>query len=329
MNFGANRVRHKSSCNLPLPRRLWKVLQAQWSAMRAYVRKTPDWGPASILRRCAIVSRLLFLHPAAFFRVVNALSAAKLSSLVRTAPIILLKFSWPVYSNCMSAEGRAIALSHHYGILQRRLSRTLLEKIIAGRATLWEAAAGTSALSISLSVAQATYGEGEMNLHFQVDSSDVYVLSFVIVPARLLGLEADSAIYVTRLQGTKGHADSIRLATKGVGDVSPALTLMAAAEGVALALGVEHILGISAKEQICSAADPPTGDFISAYDEFWRSIEGRKLTAGSFYFPVPLPEKALALIKQNHRPRVKARRAFRRAVSDRVRAQIVRIGYDA
>ena len=290
--------------------------------MRAYVRKTRDWGPLAILRRCAVVSRLVFYHPVSFFKVIDALAASKFASLVRKDPIIFLKFSWPVYSNGLSTADRAVLFSTHYEFLHRRIAQPFLNKLIGGRAILWEKPVGSSNLSVCLDIAPPTYGEGELSLHFQVNSVDVYVLSFVIAPARVLGLDADHAIFITRLQGIKGYADSIKLATKSVGDVSPTLVLMAAVQGIALALGIRHVLGISAKEQVCTEGKPPTQDFISAYDEFWSSIEGKRLASGYFHFPVPLPEKSLVLIKQNHRLRVRARRLFRSDVSERVRREL-------
>jgi uncharacterized protein VirK/YbjX len=168
----------------------------------------------------------------------------------------------------------------------------------------------------------ATLGEGELNLYFQVNSVEVYVLSFIMVPGRLPGADVENSIFITRLQGTKGCADAIKLATKSVGDVSPPLILMAAVQGIATALGIKFILGINSKDHVSTDGRPPTRDLISAYDEFWVSIEGKRLPSGLFLFPIPLPDKPLVLIKQNHRPRVRSRRAFRNSVAQRVSAEI-------
>ena len=299
------------------------MIQYQFIAAWAFVSRTSDWGLNAILRRCAVVSRLLFLYPVAFSRIVNALATPKLLKLTKKEPIIFIKFSWPIYAHNFSVGERAALFSNHYKFLQQRFTGSFLNRIIDGRVTIWDACFESTSLRICMAVSYpATLGEGELNLHFQVNSADVYVLSFVIVPNRFPGSDLENSIFVTRLQGTKGCANAIRLATKSVGDVSPPLILMAAVQGIAMALAIRFVLGINAKEQLSSDGRPPTLDLISAYDEFWDSIEGKRLASGLFQFPIPLPEKPLALIKQNHRTRVRSRRAFRNKVTERVCAEI-------
>lgn len=296
-----------------------KRLFSPWSAFRAYVPRTEDWGIFAVLRRFRTIARLCLLHPLAFFKVTATLGAPKLQCMVRRNPLILLKFSWPVYSNRLSSLERANLLSTHYEYLRRHVSQDALDRLWEVGITLWESVVAGTYQGVSLFIAPPTYGEGEMTMLFRVGPDAVYTLSFVIVQGNALGLKGGHAVFVTRLQGTKGFASSIRFATRSVGDVSPPLILMAAVEGVALALGIEHVVGISAGEQVCTYGGPPTPDFVSAYDDFWTSTEGKRLPSGRFHFPVPLPEKSMTLIKRNHRLRVRNRRAFRRSVSGRVR----------
>ena len=292
-------------------------------ALRAYFSKPGDWGVMLTVRRCLIAFRLLVLYPTACAKVFNALSSPKLFGLVRKAPAILIKFLWTIYSNSFSTDQRAQVVANHYEFLQRRLYSGFLERIIDGREQLWHIDTGANALGLTIEVMHGTHGEGELAIHFQVDGADIYVLSFVIVPAGLFRLEGDHALFITRLQGTRGLADVVKLATKAVGDVSPALVLVAAVQGITKALGIRHVVGISARAQICTGGEQPvTQDFLSAYDDFWASIEGQRMPSGEFYFPVPFPEKPLARIKQNHRQRVRIRRAFRRVVTLHVKARI-------
>ena len=291
-------------------------------ALRAYFSKPGDWGLMLTARRGLIAARVMLLYPAACVKVLNALSTPKLFQLVRKAPAILIKFLWTIYSNNLSTHQRAEVVANHYEFLQRRLNSGFLERIIDGREQLWHINTEANALGLSIEVMHGTHGEGELAMHFQVDGADIYVLSFVIVPANLFHLEGDHALFITRLQGTRGLADLVRVATKAVGDVSPALVLVAAVQGFAKALGIRHVVGISARAQICTEGEPVTQEFLSAYDDFWCSIEGQRMPSGEFQFPVPFPEKPLSRIKQNHRQRVRIRRAFRREVTLHVKARI-------
>ncbi len=246
----------------------------------------------------------------------------KVSKAVQMDPTIVLKFLSPSYANEFSTADRAAILANHYEYLQYCFSQAFLDKIIHAQAPLWEASVEECYLGIRLSIMHSTKCDGELSLNFQANATDVYMLCFVIVPGRLMGADEEQVICVTELAGKKGCADLINFATKSVGDVGPRLILMAAMHGIALALNIRHIFGISAANQVSFEGESLSGNFASAYDRFWDSIEGKQLSSGWFYFPVPLPEKPLALIKQKHRPRVKSRRAFRAAVTNCVREQV-------
>jgi len=289
--------------------------------LQAYFRKTPNWGLATIAQRCAILFRLLFNHPVSSFKVFRALTGSDIVPLAIKDPIIFLKFSFPIYANGLSTADRAAAFAGHYEFLQRCLNREFLEQIIKAQATLWEAEMEGRNFGIYLGIAAPTYGEGELSLNFRSSATDLWILSFVIARTRPLGPDADLSIFVTRLQSKKDYPDLIKMATSSIGNVRPRLLLMAALQGFALGLNIKHIFAVCAKEQVCSTS-PPAPYFVSAYDEFWLSMNGKHLPSGWFYLSVPLPETPLALIKQNHRPRVRTRRAFRYAISEAVRERI-------
>ena len=81
-----------------------------------------------------------------------------------------------------------------------------------------------------------------------------------------------------------------------------------------------HPLGINADMSICGGGGPKP--LLYAYDEFWNSIEGKRLASGYFHFPVPLPLKPFTQIKKNHKARVKIRRIFRQQVTEDVRNKV-------
>jgi uncharacterized protein VirK/YbjX len=291
--------------------------------VRAYIRKAPHWRPVDIFRRCAIVSRLLFLHPIASYKIIRTLSRSTLLSLAQQDPIILLKFSFPsVYARGLSIANRAAIIANHYGVLQRRLKRDFIDKLIREQATLWESSVEGCSLAICLNVTAPTYGQGELSLRLRANNADIYELCFVIAPAHLLGVNSDQVIFVTGLQGTKGCADLIKLATKSIGDVGPRLVLIAALQGIAVALNIRHIVGISSTEQVSAAIKPPDSNFVSIYDEFWASIHGTRLASGCFQLPVPVPRKPLLLIRRNHRLRARERRVVKDTVMNVVREHV-------
>lgn len=298
------------------------MLSHLFIAIRAFYVRTAGWGPKDVFRRFLIASHLIWRYPRDLLNIAGALATPKLLGLLRKEPIIFMKFTWPVYARGFSTSERADLLSNHYRFLSQRLSSPFLSDLIEGGAVLWKEVVGATTLEIRMMVAFPTYGEGEMNLYFNVNLEAVYILSFVVVPKHLPGSKVRNSLFVTRLQGTKGRAEEIRLASKSVGDVSPPLVLIAALQGIALGLDLSAVHGINAHAQVSGEGRPLPPDLISAYDEFWESIEGVRLPSGLYTFPIPLPEKALKRIKQNHRPRVRSRRAFRARVTEQVRAEI-------
>lgn len=290
-----------------------------------HLRQAWTLRPATAVRRVAKVLCVAARHPIAFLRVVAALRGGGLAELISTQPHVLLKFTWPALSLDFSTAERARILAEHYRFIQRRFNADRLRRMTVCRELLWEKADDRARLKLFLSVSPATYCEGELSMLLNVNGADIYALSFTICSAGAVRAGDGDAIFVSRLQGFRDSGERVKLATIAVGDISPTLILMAALQGIATGLGIKHIVGVRASQQVCVLDGGPNEEFLSAYDAFWKSIQGRKMSSGHYYFTVPLPEKALELIKQNHRPRVKTRRRFRQLVAGDCKARIERL----
>ena len=85
-------------------------------------------------------------------------------------------------------------------------------------------------------------------------------------------------------------------------------------------LKLEHMIGISAGTQLSLERARPRG-LLTPYDEFWIAVGGLKLEGDMYHLTVPLAEKPLQLIQRCHRSRVRRKRAFKKLVSEQVRAK--------
>jgi uncharacterized protein VirK/YbjX len=159
--------------------------------------------------------------------------------------------------------------------------------------------------------------EGDLSLIFEADGVDIYVLSFAIGPGSIAGLDASRAIYIARVQGKDG-LHLIRTATKMCADVSPPALLLAAAEGVATALGISHIIGVGADAHISASYDFQANNMVKAYDEFWLAAGGVRLERNLYHLPVPLPHKPIHSVKRNHRSRALRKREYKTIVKEQV-----------
>jgi uncharacterized protein len=255
----------------------------------------------------------LLVHPRTFLGVAQLFTSWQLRPLLRTQPLLMFKFLDEYLTTDLSRNERAAILLHHYDFLKQRTGADFFAKILDRRFELWQLTVGDADHRIWLWFPRAPYGEGDVTLTFAVDGVDIYSLSFTIGPGSIAGLAARDALYIARVQGKVSKFDQIRDATKACSDVSPAALLLAAAEGIAQALDLEHMIGIGASAHIC-ATNPES--FVKAYDEFWKATGGVKLHRNMYHLPVPVPSKSILLVKRVHRSRTHRKRRFKALVKE-------------
>jgi uncharacterized protein len=261
----------------------------------------------------------IFIHPRTCFEVVKALTSAETRPVVRAEPRVLFKYLGNYLGADLSRKERASVLIDHYTFLTDRVQGNFFRTIVDCRLELWQQILGEHMYRICVTFPRtaAFHREGDLSLIFEADGVDIYVLSFAIGPGSIAGLDASRAIYIARVQG-KGGLHLIRTATKMCVDVSPPALLLAAAEGVATALGISHIIGVGADNHISASYDFRSNDMAKAYDEFWLAAGGVRLERNMYHLPVPLPHKPIHSVKRNHRSRVLRKREYKTIVKEQV-----------
>jgi uncharacterized protein VirK/YbjX len=215
-----------------------------------------------------------------------------------------------------STRDKARCLVTNFEFLKSSLSAEGLDAVITGENVLFERAKDEQAFSITLCLsAEPVHLECEMSLLFKVNGKPVFTLSFTIVPGAVVGCRTEYTIFVTRLQrlgaGDEGAA-ALRLVSKMLHGITPAKALLDAAQGVAQALGIGYLSGISGQLQSSYIAENDTF-YVRAYDEFFEA-SGMSRTDGRFFHgAVPLEQKSIeeAITKASNRSRGKHRRQLR------------------
>jgi uncharacterized protein len=262
----------------------------------------------------------IFIHPRTCFAVVKVLTPAETRPLVRAEPRLLFKYLTGYLGADLSRSERASILVDHYAFLTARVQRNFFRMIVDRRVELWRQIIGEHVYRICLTFPRTAteHYEGDLSLIFEADGVGIYVLSFAIGPGSIAGLAALRAIYIARVQGKGKGLHLIRTATKMCEDISPQALLLAAAEGVATALGLSHIVGIGADNHISANADLRSNHMVNAYDEFWLAAGGLRLKRNMYHLPVPLPHKPIQSIKRNHRSRALRKREYKIIVKEQV-----------
>ncbi len=183
--------------------------------------------------------------------------------------------------------------------------------------SLWSHEYQDVMLSIHLTVPELTYREGEWVLSFMANHSTIFTMTFTIMAENVLNRAAgeEKVLFIGGTQGTAGCSDWIKLAAKAYGDIFPSIQLFTAVQALAMALGLNKIIAVTAAKQISPAVHEDSERYVNLYDKFWES-QGGELVNG-FYEFAPLPaEKAAEELSGKHAARSRRKRQMRKALLD-------------
>ena len=256
-------------------------------------------GQLSLLHRALHRAQIL-LEFSAFYRLQQLAKALSLVQLLKIQPKFIYKYLSPYTALSFSRPMRLAAILNHYQFLVERVTPDFFAALSCSP-VLWQQQCGPDQLAITLSYPTCTGYEGELSLNFSVNAVVVQVISFAIVPGRLVGSASAQALFICQVQGTR-NAPLLRHATKALHDITPATLLVHAAHGLASALGIGQLVGISTEEQLCR--DKISFDYAS----FWQQFEGQRTAANLFLLAGPAAEKPIQQIKSNHRARTLRKR---------------------
>lgn len=255
-------------------------------------------------------ARLLF-NLKSLFELVGILHEPNTIALARRHPGLIYKYQSHYLARGFGKRQRKAIQKFHYKFVGRAVNSRFYARLVAGNIELWRRAEELGCVTISLRVPE--YGrEGDLSLVLEIERKQIYELSFTIVPGSVVGVRAPSAMFVARVQGRKGRFDEIKRATKLCCDVSPPYLLMAAAEGLAGALGVTFAVGVGNDDQVSTRK-------AFDYASFWETLlSGR--TGGRFYvLPLPISGVPLEQCSASHRRRTRIKREFKVELSNAVR----------
>ena len=239
-----------------------------------------------------------------------------MTGLLHAHPMLPFKYLSKFYiSNGLSTKSRAAAITHHYGFLRNNFCDALLADTLHRRALILEDITDSAATRIYMTLSSQIFKEGELSLYLQVDDVDIYVLSFSFVSGEIVGSTEDTVILIGRIQGMRDCFPQIRAATKALHDISPPALLVSALQGIAEALDITCMAGISAADHVAKSSDK-CPELIDNYDAFFVALGANKNQSNFFVGDFLAPEKPITLVKRSHRSRALKKRAFKRKISE-------------
>lgn len=187
-----------------------------------------------------------------FWRLQQLADELALAPLLQRQTKFIYKYLSPYAALSFTRKARLAAILHHYQFLQRRVAPGFFAGL-AQAPVLWQQQCGPDLFTITLSFPPRSGFEGELTLSFCCNATVLQVISFVIVPGELVGSPSEQALFICQVQGER-HPELLKHATKTLHDCTPAVLLVNAAHGLAAALRIGQLVGISTEEQLCRAS---------------------------------------------------------------------------
>lgn len=251
-------------------------------------------------------------------RILEVLKYPEFAELAHADPRFAFKYLTHGYlARSFTVAQRAACFTHHYQTLHNILPRPFLMRILSRDITIVSVREAGTRFSVTFGLSRSHDKEGELSLNLEVDGTTVFIMSFTIVPGKVIQSSSPDVLLITRIQGVKGCYKQISLVTKALHDVAPGGMLLAALQGIGDALGIRTVACISGVDQnsYCKEYD---ASFMTAYDNFFSERGLDKNAAGFFVADIPIKEKPLALIKQGHKLRTREKREFKREIMNKV-----------
>jgi uncharacterized protein VirK/YbjX len=212
-----------------------------------------------------------------------------LAGLVWRRPRLLFKYLHGGYlAFGFDSACRLAILTHHYALLARAFRPAFLRTRLAQGLTLWRQpldAPDPFDARITLEFSSHDL-EGELMLSFWLGEDWLYTASLTLAHGGAARDGGAPALLISGLQGAAGRLAQIRQATRACVEIAPPYLLLAAAKGIAVALGIPRILAVGNGRQLAKAA----GKALFDYDRFWASAGGVATCDGFYQIPAVLPE---------------------------------------
>jgi uncharacterized protein VirK/YbjX len=256
------------------------------------------------------------------WRLLRTLASPPTAGLLRRHPQLAFKpYGGNYLALNMNARTRLDALLHHYAFVQARLHAGFLEAALSGRLVLWHDAVGDRRFAATLCFPRSPHHadrfadhEGDLALTFAMDGVPLYALCFSIVPGHIVRLDVPDAVFIGRLQGADGRFDAIREATRLLHDISPRDILLTVLQGMARALDIRMLAGVSNAEQLSKSRGIRRDEVLFDYDGFWHALHAQRTIDNLFVLPLPLAERPIDTIAQKHRSRTLRKRRYKDGV---------------
>ena len=242
-------------------------------------------GFRNTLYKIMVLLENIFRHPILIFQYIKVTRRIKYS-VVSTINQLKLCSSG-CYSTTLSFSDGIKIFIYHHNFIDSKFGTDRFNLNLNDRVNLWTLP-GSNSIKMYLSVTEDRFNhEGLLILALHFEERPLCFLSFVICDGQLFN-SFGPVLFITRIQGTPNEYTSIKYVNKLLGNLNLSNSLLSAASGFALSLGLKKIISVSSATQLSFKSDASSMNFYSTYDLFLIK-NSALLDDGYFSLPVPLP----------------------------------------
>lgn len=276
-----------------------------------YILRQLSSQPGLLQLKYTVRNIQALLNYSDFQRMKQLTTSLPLASLLDRQPKFPYKYLGHYAAANFTRAARLTAILNHYQFLTSAIGPDFFS-IVASEPVVWAEQIGDDLYTVTLSYPRLAGFEGELCLTLMHNSVLVQMVTFVIVPGTIVGVDSEQVLFISQVQGAK-DVSLMRHATKVLHDTTPAVVLINAAYGLAMFLGITCAVGISTEQQLGAGAKQHFD-----YDLFWQQFASEQTTNNLYRLPIPAPEKPIEQVKSNHRARTMRKRLFKQAIRETV-----------
>jgi uncharacterized protein VirK/YbjX len=282
----------------------------------------PWYGPTALRKKALELSPkrlfqmgLAIRHFRGRSNLSKCLAASCFRDAVKDQPGIPYKFVGSYLAKFLSTEDRLRILTNHFQFFQDHFADSSNRVFPLHGLPVWSRTVGTDVFSIKMTLPGMVFMEGDMCLLFSMNESLLHTMSFSFVPGELLGVDSHQAIFIGGSQGSRAEPGMHRVAAKSNGEISPATMLLLNLQALARALGIDDLVGVSAKDHSNRYISSAPSIYLPAYDDFWQT-NGGELRNSGYRMSAAISDKPITLATSSHRTRARRKRARKQELMD-------------
>ena len=300
-------------------RRSTSVSPSGWGHMRAKLGEQGLVGVLSAVKRFSGVLCTWRQHQV----LVAVVDQPRIRVMREAFPRLTYRYTLPYLSTSLAWVERRLALLSHYEFVNKVFDAQFCGRVLSDSLEIWhhEVEGEHFAVSVQGLCPVTLHREGELTLCFKMGGVSLYKMSFSIVALAVLSRTAllstssgsAHALYVGRVQGLTGALESIRRATVLLGDIAPQDLLMSVLVGLAGALNITSLIGVSDAKCVSRESIARSGSCF-CYDQFWTRYGSQVVDGAHHLISLPAVERPIGDIAAKHRKRTQRKRDFKHQV---------------